>query len=300
MKTYIGIDLGGTNVRVAKISEAGEILASVKGPSYGKEGTGKVMENLKSLIREIPNWKNCEAMGIGVPGPVNTNICVMNLDTNLPGFKGYPLASELKKEFGMPVFLDNDANVAGLAEAMVGAGKDFESIYYITISTGIGGAFIWHKQVISGSHGFGGEIANIIIDRSREKINYLNVGAIENEASGTAIVRKGRALFPQEDIQHAGQIFQLADQGNKKAIQLKKEIIQDLGQLLATLSCAVDPEAFVLGGGVMKSADSFFTEVIQSFQAQSHTMVGDTQFLMAECEEPGVIGAAMLPMSRGL
>ncbi|QRG87483.1 ROK family protein [Bulleidia sp. zg-1006] len=300
MKTYIGIDLGGTNVRVAKVSETGEILASIKSASYGNEGVEKVLSNLKSLVREIPNWKNCIAIGIGVPGPVNTKTGAMNLETNLPGFQGYPLAGELKKEFGMPVFIDNDANVAALAEAMVGAGKDFSSIYYVTISTGIGGAFVWHKQVISGSHGFGGEIANIIVDRNREKINYLNVGAIENEDSGTAIVRKGKALFPQEDIQHAGQVFQLAKQANPDALKLKAEIVRDLGQLFATISCVVDPEAFVLGGGVMKSADLFFSEVIESFKTQSHTFVGDTPFLMAECDEPGVIGAAMLPMSQGL
>lgn len=299
MKTYIGIDLGGTNVRVAKVSEQGQILASVKGPSYGTQGSVKVMENLKEMIRELPDWKSCVAIGLGVPGPVDTKAKTMILSTNLPGFTGYPLALELEKEFGMPTFLDNDANVAGLAEAMVGAGKDYDSIYYVTISTGLGGAFVWHKQVISGRHGFGGEIANIIIDRNREVVNHLNVGAVENEASGTAIVRKANEEF-HLNVPHAGKVFDLAFEGNQEAMSIKNQVVRDLGQLFATLSCVVDPEAFVLGGGVMKSANQFLAEVIRSFKEQSHDVVADTAFLIAQCEEPGVIGAAMLPMSQGL
>ena len=163
MKTYIGIDLGGTNVRVAKVTEFGEVLSQVKGPSFGMEGPTKVMSNLKEMVREIPGWKECSAIGVGVPGPVDKKSGSMVLSTNLKGFTGYPFADELSKEFGMPAFVDNDANVAGLAEALVGAGKDKNVVFYVTISTGIGGALIVNGKTVSGKHGFGGEIANIII-----------------------------------------------------------------------------------------------------------------------------------------
>lgn len=300
MKTYIGIDLGGTNVRVAKISEDGEVLAQVKGPSYGTEGPAKVMANLKSMVREIPGWEECSGMGVGVPGPVNTAAGTMVLSTNLPGFAGYPFADELSKEFGMPAFLDNDANVAGLAEALVGAGKGLKTVFYVTISTGIGGVLVVDGKTVSGKHGFGGEIANIIIDRDRKQINYLNVGAIENEASGTAITRKGREAFPDKDIAHAGNVFDLADAGDEKAIAIIEGMKKDLGQLFATIACVCDPDMFVLGGGMMKSADKFLPGVIEQYKAMSHTAVHDTPFVIAGLEEPGIVGAAMLPKSNGI
>lgn len=298
MKTYIGIDLGGTNVRVAKITENGEVLAQVKGPSYGTEGPAKVMANLKAMVRELPGWKDCSGMGVGVPGPVNTAAGTMVLSTNLPGFAGYPFADELTKEFGMPAFLDNDANVAGLAEALVGAGKGLKTVFYVTISTGIGGVLVVNGETVSGKHGFGGEIANIIIDRNREKINYLNVGAVENEASGTAITRKGKAAFGDE-IEHAGMVFEKAEAGDEKAIEIIEGMQKDLGQLFATIACVCDPDIFVIGGGMTKSADKFLPGVIAQYKAMSHTAVHDTPFVIAGLEEPGIIGAAMLPVSKG-
>ena len=299
MKYYIGIDLGGTNVRVAKVTEDGQVVSVVKGPSYGTEGPKKVLSNLKSMVREIPGWNECSGIGVGVPGPVDTKSGSMVLSTNLPGFTGYPFADELSKEFGMPAYLDNDANVAGLAEALVGAGKGLDTVFYVTISTGIGGVLVVDGKTVSGKHGFGGEIANIIIDRDREKINYLNVGAIENEASGTAVKRKGREAIPEADIQHAGSVFDLADEGNEKAQEIIECMEKDLGQLFATIACVCDPEIFIIGGGMTKSADKFLPKVIAYFKEMSHTAVHDTPFAIASLNEPGVIGAAMLPKSQG-
>ncbi|MBR3363580.1 MAG: ROK family protein [Solobacterium sp.] len=299
MKSYLGIDLGGTNVRVAKISEDGKILAQVKGPSYGQEGPAKVMANIKEMVRDIPGWKDCAGIGVGVPGPVDTKAGTMVLSTNLPGFAGYPFADEMSKEFGMPAFLDNDANVAALAEALVGAGKGLQYVFYTTISTGIGGCLVVDGKTVSGKHGFGGEVANIIIDRNREKVNYLNVGAIENEASGTGLKRKYEKLSG-ERIAHTGVVFDRALAGDEIAKKVKAEYEKDLGQYFATIACVCDPDIFILGGGMMKSADKFLPGVIEQYKAMSHTAVHDTPFVLAGLEEPGIIGAAMLPVSHGL
>ena len=299
MKCYIGVDLGGTNVRCAKITEDGKILAQVKGPSYGMEGPEKVMANMKEMIRQLPDWKEASGIGVGVPSPVDKKTQSLLLSTNLKGFKGYPMAEELSKEFGMPAYLDNDANCAGLAEALVGAGKGLRTVFYVTISTGIGGVLIFDGKAVSGMHGFGGEIANMIIDRNREKINYLNVGAIENEASGTAITRKGREALPEENIQHAGNVFDLAEKGNPKAQAIVQQFEEDLGQMFATISTVCDPEMFIIGGGMTKSADKFLPGVIENFKKFSHEAVRDTPFKLAKLDEPGIIGAAMVPFSEG-
>lgn len=299
MKSYIGIDLGGTNVRVAKITESGEILAQVKGPSYGQEGPEKVLGNLKELVHQIPDWQECKGMGVGVPGPVDTTNGTMVLSTNLPGFAGYPFADDLKKEFGMPAFLDNDANVAALAEALVGAGKGLNYVFYTTISTGIGGCLVVDGKTVSGKHGFGGEVANIIIDRNRERVNYLNVGAIENEASGTGLKRKYEALSG-EKIEHTGVVFDKAAAGDEVAQKVVAEFQKDLGQYFATVSCVCDPDIFIIGGGMTKSANKWLSGVVEQYKEMSHTAVQDTPFVLAGLEEPGIVGAAMLPVSNGL
>ncbi len=298
MKCYIGVDLGGTNVRVAKITEDGQVLSQVKGPSYGTEGPAKVMANIKEMIREIPGWNEASGIGVGVPGPVDKKSGSMVLSSNLPGFTGYPMAKELSDEFGMPAYLDNDANVAGLAEALVGAGKGLKTVFYVTISTGIGGVLVVDGKTVSGKHGFGGEIANIIIDRNREKVNYLNVGAVENEASGTAVTRKGREMMPEEDIPHAGKVFELAEAGNPKAQEIVDQMERDLGQLFATIACVCDPDMFIIGGGMTKSADKFLPKVVEYYKQFSHTAVQDTPFVIAKLDEPGIIGAAMVPLSE--
>ena len=299
MKKYIGIDLGGTNVRAAVITEEGEVLSQIKSPSYAQEGRERVLANIKEIVRQLDGWQECAGIGVGVPGPCDQKTGSMTLSTNLPGFAGYPFAQDLTEEFGMPAYIENDANVAGLAEALVGAGKGLPVVEYVTISTGIGGALIINGKVISGKHGFAGEIANIIIDRSRKKINYLAAGAVENEASGTAITRKGREMMPELNILHAGQVFDLAEAGNEEAVQIVNQVVGDLAQMFATIAAVVDPDIFVLGGGLMKSADKFLPKLKEMFDEVSHEALHDTPFVVAELEEPGIIGAAMVPRSHG-
>ncbi len=297
MKTYIGVDLGGTNVRAAIVDEEGKIIVQKKSPSHAQEGREVVMKVITDLIRSLPDYEKCSGIGMGVPGPCDQKTGSMVLSTNLPGFAGYPITKELEETFHMPSYIDNDANVAALAEALVGAGKGCKVVYYVTISTGIGGGLVVNGECISGKHGFGGEIANIIIDRNRSKVNYLAVGAVENEASGVAIRRKANEAGTRE-YAHAGEVFEAAKQGDENAKTVVENATQDLAQLFATLACAVDPDIFVLGGGVMKSSDLFLPKVIEKFKSISHTQLHDEVFVLASLEEPGVIGAAMLPKSK--
>ena len=299
MKKYIGVDLGGTNVRCAIVDEAGNVLADVSSESYGQQGPQKVLYNIYQLIRQLPDWQSCQGIGIGVPGPCNQMSGSMTLSTNLPGFKDFPFVETVEKELGLKTFIDNDANVAGLAEAVVGAGKGLAVVYYVTISTGIGGGLVVNGQCVSGKHGFTGEIANIIIDRNREKVNYLAVGAVENEASGPSIARKGQKALNDETIT-TKKVFELAEAGNEKATEVLNGVIRDLAQLFATLAAVVDPDMFVLGGGVMKSEDYIMPRLKEEFNKITHEALHDTPFVRAKLKEPGVIGAAMLPKSHGL
>ena len=297
MKTYIGVDLGGTNVRAAIVDEDGKVLIQKKSPSYAQEGKEKVMDTIINLIKSLPDYESCSGIGVGVPGPCDEKTGSMVLATNLPGFEGYSIANKIEETFHMPSFIDNDANVAALAEALVGAGKGKKVVYYVTLSTGIGGGLVINGECISGKHGFTGEIANIIIDRNRSKVNYLAVGAIENEASGTAITRKANEKASKK-YKHAGEVFEDAHNGDLIAKEIVDNVARDLAQLFATIACVCDPDIFILGGGMMQSSDLFLPSVIEKFKEISHTQLHDDEFVLASFEEPGVIGAAMLPKSK--
>lgn len=299
MKTIIGIDLGGTNVRVAKITEGGEVLQEIKSPSYGMEGPEKVTANIIDLVKQIDDYQSCVGIGIGVPGPVDTVNRVMKLSSNLKGFVDYPLAQKLEEATGLPTFMDNDANVAGLAEARVGAGKGLPIVYYVTISTGIGGALIVDGKVISGRRGYAGEIGNLIIDPYREPFNNLNAGASESEASGRALTRKGQAVFGEDKIRHAGDVFELYDKKDPEAMKLVDQMTTDLAVLFSHISLITDPHMFVIGGGMMKSKEYWWDTMIEKFQQRVHGGMRDVVFAEAQLDEPGIVGAAMLPISHG-
>lgn len=296
MKTFIGVDLGGTNVRVAKVDEKGAILQIVKEPTEIEKGTEHVISKIISMIESIDGYKDCKGIGMGVPGPVDTLEGKMVLATNLPGFEGYPIAAKITEHFNIPTFVDNDVNVAGMGEAMLGAGKGLPVVYYVTISTGIGGALVVNQKVVAGKNGHAGEIANIIIDRNREKVNYLNTGAVENEASGTAITRKGKVIFGDDVIQHAGDVFDLARNGDEKAVQLCDEVAYDLAVMFSSIAHVIDPYVFVVGGGVMKGKDVFFDKMEAYYRTMIHKGMQTVEFKEAELDEPGIIGAAMLPI----
>lgn len=300
MKTVIGIDLGGTNVRVAKITEDGEVLQEIKSPSYGMEGPEKVTHNIISLVKRIDDYQSCVGIGIGVPGPVDTVNRVMKLSSNLKGFVDYPLAAKLEEATGLPTYMDNDANVAGLAEARVGAGKLYPIVYYVTISTGIGGALCVDGKVISGRKGYAGEVGNLIIDPYREPFNNLNAGASESEASGRALTRKGQAVFGEDKIEHAGDVFALYEKKDPEAVKLVDQMTTDLAVLFSHIALITDPHMFVIGGGMTKSKEYWWDAMIEKFQARVHGGMRDVIFAEAELAEPGIVGAAMLPLSHGL
>lgn len=298
MKTVIGIDLGGTNVRVAKVSEDGQILQVVTGSSHALEGIDKVMTNLKSLIRQIDGYNEVVGIGIGVPGPVDTVKGVMTMATNLPGFENYPIAQEIEREFNLPTYVDNDANVAGLAEALVGAGKGYKIVYYITHSTGVGGALVSDGKVISGKNGYAGEVGNIIVTNVGEKINHLNVGAAENVFSGTALVKEAKEKL-NPNITSAKAIFDLAKEGNVIAEKMIDDMAYHFAVLCSAIGHVVDPHVFVIGGGVTKSHEAYFDKIVENYNKLVHVGMRNPLFKRAELSEPGIIGAAMLPISHG-
>ena len=139
MKKYIGVDLGGTNIRAAVVDEEGRILCMEKTRSNPERGAEPVMETMISLIESLDGYEECEGIGMGIPGPINTAEGKIIVSTNLPKLIGFPIADYISRHFGKPAYMDNDVKVAALGEAVQGAGKGYPIVYYVTISTGIGG-----------------------------------------------------------------------------------------------------------------------------------------------------------------
>lgn len=297
MKTYIGVDLGGTNIRAAKVDEDGNILQILKDSSEPDKGVDHVMNKMINLIESIDDYEECVGIGLGIPGPIDTINGKIIVSTNLPKLVGYPIAEHISKHFNKPVFMDNDVKVAALGEAVLGGGKGYPIVYYVTISTGIGGALVIDKNVISGQNGHAGEVGNISIDRNRKKYNVLNVGAVENEASGTAITRIGKEIFG-EQIENAGDVFALAKEGNEKAMEIVENMSYDLAMMFSTIAHIVDPHVFVVGGGVMKAKDVFFDKMEKYYRDMIHVGMQPVVFKEAQLDEPGIVGAAMLAMEK--
>ena len=299
MKYYIGIDLGGTNVRVAKVDEDGNIVKDIIRPSHGTEGPQVINDIIIDILKEH-DLHDVEGIGLAAPGPVDENLNVITQATNIPGCEGFPFARNIEEATGKKVFLDNDANAAGLAEAMFGAGKDKKTVFYLTHSTGIGGALIIDKKIQSGHKGYAGEVGNIIVDPNAKSYpNYvqLNKGCVESVASGTAIGLIGKDVFGEEG-DNSIKVFDLVRKGNPEAIAIIDKMTKDFAVALAAISAVVAPDVFVIGGGCSKAHDLYFDSLNKYYKEMVQPGLREVPIKLVELEEPGVIGAAMLAKSR--
>jgi len=299
MNYYIGIDLGGSNVRVAKMDAEGRIIQDVIAPSHGKEGPENIEANILGLLEQF-DLSDVKSIGLAIPGPVDAEKNVITMATNIPGCEGYPFAANMEKITGIPVFLDNDANAAGLAEALLGSGKGYNIVYFITHSTGIGGGLIINGKIISGHKGYAGEIANVIVDPEAKQYpiyKHLNRGGVETIASGTAIGLIGNDLIGPE-ANSARKVFILATEGNEKAKAILDKMAKDLATCMAQISAIVAPDCFVIDGGCSKSSMLYFDQLKEYFKSMAHEGMREVPILKAALQEPGVLGAAMIGKSR--
>ncbi|MEQ6376306.1 ROK family protein [Bacillaceae bacterium S4-13-56] len=293
--TTIGIDLGGTNLRVALVDGQGTILDELEKGTEHEKGPDYVMGNMVEMIHAVKGDKLISGVGIGSPGPLNSKTGIIIEPPNLTGWSNVPIVEKLSKALGIEVALDNDANAAALAEATIGAGAAHESVYYITVSTGIGGGFIVNKKVFQGAQGYAGEIGNMIVSPNGRKHSNLNPGALEALASGTAISAIGREKLGITE--GAAEVFQLAEKGNCAAQQIIDEALQYLAIGIANLAHSINPEVFVLGGGVMKSRNQVLEPLREKVKALVYPGLLDSIKIVPAGlgSKAGVVGAALLP-----
>lgn len=289
-KYWLGIDLGGTNIRVGLFNDFAVILDEKKWLTEAEKGPDYVIQKLMDAISDIKKDYIIQAIGIGLPGCLNSHEGIVLSCTNLPGWINIPIASIISDHFQTPCFIENDCNLAALAEATIGAGKGYSIVYYITVSTGIGGGLCINGENISGATGNAGEIANIIVRECETRHANLNSGSLESMASGLAILRaaKEKGL----DIKHAHEVFILASQGNKDALDIAESTLDSIARGMAAIAHVVDPHIFILGGGVAVSVFDFTCKVRERYEKYVYeTMRGKTRIELAKLKEPGIIGA---------
>ncbi len=295
MNYSIGIDIGGTNIRIAIVNEKGTMVKVIKQSTDKSNGKISLLNQIVRLYREIIENENysLKGIGIGVPGPINPKDGSVYVIPNL-NITDIPLKSYIEKETKLPVFVGNDANVAGLAEAIVGNGKGYPIVQYLTLSTGIGGGLVIHQKMITGHYGFAQEVGSMVIKRGdRRPSAFKAYGCIEGIASGAMLVEiaKEKGL----KIEHAGKIFELADKKDPIALSIKAEWIENMAAFIGSIVAYMEPDIFVLGGGLMQSSQYFLDELREKVNDYVFEYLkGKIKIVAAKYDQDaGIIGAAM-------
>lgn len=289
MIEYIGIDIGGTNIRIGAIDEEENIIFQYIEPTFKEVVTTEdLYMKIKRFIKGVPNYQQVKAIGIGAPGIIDPKLGQIITSRNVSILNKFPLVEKLNKDFNKPIFLENDARVATFAEAIKGRGQDKNIVCYITISTGLGGGIVIDKKIYKGSNNFGVYFSRILLDGENTSNDLI---------SGTALLNQAKEKI-SDDIKETCELFELKEKGNEIAIEVIETFKRNLTVLLLNISSIINPDIIILGGGVLKSKDKFLVDVIKEFELKAHPFAKNTIIDTAFFEEPGIIGAALLAKSK--
>lgn len=306
----IGIDIGGTSVKLGLFGAEGNLLRKWEVKTRKEEGGVWILPDVAASIRtvlaeESLSLSDVAGAGLGIPGPVlpdgSVEVCV-----NL-GWRDRNPQKELSDLLdGMQVRSGNDANVAALGEMWQGGGKGCKDLVMVTLGTGVGGGVILNETIVAGRHGLGGEIGHIRVrEQETETCNCGGKGCLEQVASATGIAREARramaaseresALRAYGETVNAKNVLDCAKAGDALALEVVETVCYYLGWGLATISMTVDPDVFVIGGGV-SAAGRFLLERIEGYY-QKFTPISEHKagIVLAELgNDAGIYGAARL------
>jgi glucokinase len=312
---YIGVDLGGTKIKIGMVNEGGKIVNSGiidTDPSHDdkiimKDMTAEIDRLIKQEGLQV---KDIKSIGIGVPGLVDYEKGNIIYCTNLSWYN-IEAVSYLKEHFNIPVYIENDATVAAYAESLFGSTKGARDSVFLTIGTGIGGGIIINKQIIRGAHGAGSEIGHMVIGENFYDCNCGRNGCFETLASATAMIKyalhKMKADYPDSSLKkifieagnlEAKDIFDQAVQGDELAVETVNRTAKYLAIGIANIYNMLDPEIIAIGGGVSKAGDSFFDLIrnnVKKMTLVDSESIDYGKIVRAELgNDAGIIGAAFL------
>ena len=307
MAQYVfGVDIGGTTVKIGLFTVDGVMTDKWEIPTRVDEGGKNILGDIAKSIEDKLAEKNITkddiaGIGMGVPGPVKADGTVLRC-VNL-GWGIFNVADELSNIIGLPVKAGNDANMAALGEMWQGGGKGYKDIVMVTLGTGVGGGIIIDGKMLSGVNGAGGEIGHIQVnDDETEVCGCGRKGCLEQYTSATGIVRSANVALNNTDrpsslrnVQYvsAKEVFDAAKNGDELASELVENHGKCLGKALAQIACVVDPEIFVIGGGVSKAGDIIIDTTAKYFQENAFHACKKTKFALATLgNDAGMYGGA--------
>jgi len=316
---FIGVDLGGTNVRAARFTRQSHTPeAKTKIPTEGARGVDHVYGRIEAAIREVAPSDLAQVAGVGiaVPGPTDPYAGVVMKAPNIPDWINIPLRQVMRSRLGRPVFIGNDANLAALGEWKFGAGRGHTDVLYLTISTGIGGGVISGNRLLLGVRGLAAEVGHMQVDPRGPLCGCGQLGHIESFASGTAIAKTAQASLRDgqgEDSQvlklvdgdisrvTSAVVGQAAQAGDGFACDLIAEAGTMLGQAVASMLHAYNPSIVIFGGGVSMLGDLLLEPTRRAVRryAMSEAYWKDCPLVLAALgDDAGLVGAGALVMEE--
>lgn len=278
-KKYIGVDIGGTSIVAARISED-ELIEKNEVPTGAKRPAEQILESLFSAIDPMLT-DEVVGIGIGMPGFMDTESGEILAINNIPSFQGVSVKKAVERKFGLPTFQNNDANCFALGEAYFGAGKGFKSMVGITMGTGLGSGVIIDRKIHSGLAGGAGEVGCVPIQ-----------GGIGDDYCSNA-------LFVNEYNKNGIDLYREAKAGNQESIKAFDHLAQNLGEIIRLLMYILAPEAFIIGGSVAKSWEFLEKPLREEMdQFRVNLISSKTKLLPAQLENAGLYGAAALCISQ--
>ena len=309
MKYAVGIDVGGTTVKMGLFTTEGELLDKWEIPTRKEDGGAYILNDVAASVEAKLAEKNIAkedvaGAGIGVPGPTldtgYVSICV-----NL-GWKDKNPANELSELLSIPVKAGNDANVAALGEMWKGGGEGYLDVVLLTLGTGVGGGIIINGEIAPSHRGVGGELGHITVNPDEEATcNCGNHGCLEQYASATGVVRIAKKLLAASKEESslrtletvtAKDVFDAAKAGDHLAVEAVEVLGKYLGLVVANVALTVDPDVFVIGGGVSK-AGQVLIDVITKYYHKFAKIIGDNKAKVVLAKlgnDAGIYGAARM------
>jgi glucokinase len=312
----LGIDLGGTKLRVALTDLEGHMIARRDVPTEPAKGPEQVLNKIVAMVGDLTRNGEMErvlGVGLAAPGPLDLNTGVLIVAANMPGWHNVPHQKELSGRLQKPVYIDNDANAAAVGEWQFGAGKGLRNVLYMTVSTGIGGGVISEGHILHGARGLAGEVGHMTIDIHGPKCACGNTGCLEVLASGTAIARQAVELIKTglptaltdmvgDDLTKitAQLVTKAAREGDGLALELMQRVGEYIGIGLVNLFHLFNPEMAIIGGGVSQAGDLIFVPAREI--VHHRTMEGFHEGIpiipATLGDDVGLLGAAALVLSH--
>ena len=311
----IGIDVGGTNVKIALVDKSGKIIYSNSVPTYAKMGYEYTVNNIKQAIKDLmketnTTAKDIDGIGFDFPGQVDYKTGVVKLAPNIPGWVNVPIAQMIEEEFHIPTRIDNDVRCAALGEMKFGAGQGCENFVCITVGTGIGSGLVVNGQLVRGASNAAGEIGHIKLQMKDGLIcGCGDTGCLEAYASGPSIVamaqdyiKGGKSTkFREMAAAEGGEITpymvaKAAEAGDPVAKRIFAIVGEYIGIGLTSVINLLNPEKVIIGGGVAEAGDLLLDPIRKTIKERAMVVAGSAvEIVPAQLgNSAGVIGASML------